>query len=184
MPLYEYEGIAPDVHPSAFIAPTATLIGSVTIEAGASVWFGAVLRGDRRPIVVRQGANVQDNAVIHSTLRNVTDVGPGVTVAHACVIHGAMLEAECLIGNGAIVLDGAIVGTRSLVGALSLVPAGGRIPPQVLAVGVPATVRKSILGTPAATWIEQNPGEYADLALRHLSTLRAVAPGGSTSNDL
>src|SRR6266705_4755834 len=87
-------------HPTAFIAPTAVIIGDVTIEERASVWYNAVLRSDFNPIVVRRGANVQDCAVIHVTPRSGVDVGAGATIGHSCVIHAATLGEECLVGNG------------------------------------------------------------------------------------
>ena len=94
MQLFTFEGRSPRIHPTAFVAPTATLIGDVTIEAGASVWFGAVLRADDAPIVVREGANVQDGAVLHVPPGVPVDVGPGATVAHMCLIHGAHIGAD------------------------------------------------------------------------------------------
>lgn len=106
MPLFAFEGRAPRIDPTAFVAPTATLIGDVTVEAGASVWFNAVLRGDFGPIVVREGANVQDGSVLHATPGIPVDIGPGATVAHLCVVHGAHVGAEALIANHATVLDG------------------------------------------------------------------------------
>jgi carbonic anhydrase/acetyltransferase-like protein (isoleucine patch superfamily) len=174
--VYSFEGRTPDVHPSAFVAPTATLIGDVTVEAGASIWFGAVLRGDRCPLVVREGANVQDNSVLHSTLLGGTEVGARATVAHLCVVHGATLEPECLVGNGAVVLDGARIGRGSFIAAGALVLGGRQIPPGVLVAGSPATVRRDLEGTPAQEWVRNNPVEYADLAARHASTLRLVEP--------
>ena len=138
MPLYSFEGHRPRIDPEAFIAPTATLIGDVTVEAGASIWYGVVLRGDFAPIVVRAGANVQDNAVVHTTPTGPVEIGPGTTVAHLCMVHGATLEAECLIGNGAIVLDGARIGARSMVAAGALVPPGMAVPGGVLVTGTDA----------------------------------------------
>src|ERR1700746_2901108 len=96
MPLFAFEGRSPRVDPSAFVAPTATLIGDVTVEAGASVWFNAVLRGDYGPIVVREGANVQDGSVLHAPPGIPVDIGPGATVAHMCVIHGVSAASEGL----------------------------------------------------------------------------------------
>ena len=89
MPLYRFEGTSPRVHPDAFVAPTAVLIGDVTVEAGASVWFNAVLRADYGPVVVREGANIQDGSVLHAPAGIPVDVGPGATVAHLCMIHGS-----------------------------------------------------------------------------------------------
>src|SRR5438128_10034615 len=148
MLLFEFEGRSPQVDPDAFVAPTATLVGEVIVEAGASVWYGAVLRADFSPVIVRAGANVQDGSVLHGPPDLPTEVGPGATVAHLCVVHGAVLGEECLIANGATVLDGAKVGARAMVGAGAVVPPGLGIPGDMLAVGVPATVKGPIPGTP------------------------------------
>src|SRR3984885_9814925 len=147
MPLFAFEGRAPRIDPTAFVAPTATLIGDVTVEAGASVWFNAVLRGDYGPIVVREGANVQDGSVLHAPPGIPVDIGPGATIAHLCVIHGVHVGQEALIANHATVLDGAVIGARSLVAAHSLVVAGTQIPPGMLAVGAPAQVKGPVAGT-------------------------------------
>lgn len=117
MPLFSFEGRSPRIDPTAFVAPTATLIGDVTIEAGASVWFNAVLRGDYAPVVVREGANVQDGAVLHAPPGIPVDIGPGATVAHLCVIHGVHVGSEALIANHATVLDGAVIGARCMFAA-------------------------------------------------------------------
>jgi carbonic anhydrase/acetyltransferase-like protein (isoleucine patch superfamily) len=167
MPLYSFEGVSPEVHPTAFIAPTATLVGNVVVEEGASVWYGAVIRADFAPVIVRRRANVQDGAVLHGPPGQLTEVGAGATVAHLCVVHGAVLGEECLIANGATVLDGAQIGARSLVAAHSLVPTGAVIPEGVLAAGSPAEVKRSIAGTPAEMWVSMNPPVYAELAQRH-----------------
>src|SRR5581483_8575555 len=121
VPQFSFEGLEPQVHPDAFVAPTATLVGDVTVEAGASVWYGAVLRADYSPVIVREGANVQDGSILHGPPGVVTEVGPHATVAHLCVVHGAVLEEECLVANGCTVLDGARIGARSLIAAHSLV---------------------------------------------------------------
>ncbi len=117
MPLFAFEGREPAVSPSAWIAPTATLIGDVRVEDEASVWYGAVLRADFGPIIVRRGANVQDGSVLHGGEDPVTEVGEGATIGHLCVVHGAVIGAEALIGNGATVLDGATIGAHALVAA-------------------------------------------------------------------
>ena len=140
MPLFSFEGREPDVSPSAWIAPTATLVGDVTVEAEASIWYGAVLRADFGPIVVRRGANVQDGSVLHGGPDPVTEVGEGATVGHLCVVHGCTIGAEALIGNGATVLDGAVIGRRALVAAGATVPPGLAIPDGMLAAGVPARI--------------------------------------------
>lgn len=175
MPLFSFEGKQPTVHPSAFIAPTAVIIGDVTVEANASVWYNAVLRGDFSPIVVRRGANVQDGVVVHVTPQHAVEIGAGATVGHTCVLHGATLGEECLIGNGATVLDGARVGVRAMVAAGALVTPGTEIPDGTLAMGTPAKVKGPLAGTAAEHWVRVNPEVYQALARRHKA---GVAPVG------
>ena len=167
MTLFSFEGKRPTVHPDAFVAPTACLVGDVVVEAGASVWYGAVLRADYSPVIVRAGANVQDGSVLHGPPDTPCEIGPGATVAHLCVVHGATVGEEALIANGTTVLDGARIGARSLVAAHSLVAAGADIPAGVLAAGAPAVVKKALEGTPAEMWVQMNPPAYRDLAQRH-----------------
>ena len=174
MPLYSFEGRAPIIDEGAFIAPTATLIGDVHVEAGASIWFNAVLRGDFAPIIIREGANVQDGSVLHAPPGIPTDVGPGATIAHSCVIHGVHVGQEALIANHATVLDGAVIGRRSVVAAHSLVIGGTKIPDEVLVTGSPAKVRGPIAGTGAEMWVNVNPGMYQDLARRYLTGLALI----------
>jgi carbonic anhydrase/acetyltransferase-like protein (isoleucine patch superfamily) len=172
--MFSYEGKRPVVAEDAFIAPTATIIGDVTIESGASVWYGAVLRGDDGPIVIRAHANVQDGTVIHTTPGVTTEIGERATVAHQCMIHGAVLEEEALVGNGCVVLDGARIGARSMIAAMSLVQPGVHIPPGVLAAGVPAQVKKEIAGTQAEFWVKMNPVYYPELAQRHVNGIEPI----------
>lgn len=174
MPSFAFEGTRPSVHPGAFVAPTATLVGDVTIEEGASVWYGAVLRADYAPVIVRAGANVQDGAVLHGPPDMPCEIGRGATVAHLCVVHGATVGEEALIANGATVLDGATIGARTMIAAHSLVAAGAVIPAEVLAAGSPAVVKKPIAGTPAEMWVQMNPPAYADLARRHAAGIEAL----------
>jgi carbonic anhydrase/acetyltransferase-like protein (isoleucine patch superfamily) len=174
MPLYSFEGRAPIVDEGAFVAPTATLIGEVHIEAGASIWFNTVLRADFAPIIIREGANVQDGSVLHAPPGIPTDVGPGATIAHSCVIHGVHVGQEALIANHATVLDGAVIGRRSVVAAHSLVVGGTKIPDEVLVTGSPAKVRGPIAGTGAELWVNVNPGMYQDLARRYKVGLEAL----------
>jgi carbonic anhydrase/acetyltransferase-like protein (isoleucine patch superfamily) len=172
--LFAFEGLAPRVDETAFVAPTATLVGDVIVEEGASIWYGAVLRADYAPVIVRAGANVQDGAVLHGPPGLTTDVGRRATVAHNCVVHGAVLGDECLIANGSIVLDAARVGARSLVAAGSVVAANTEIPPGMLAAGSPAVVKRPIDGSPAQFWVDANPSAYAELAQRHLDGLTQI----------
>ena len=140
------------------------------------MWYGAVLRADYSPVIIRHGANVQDGSILHGPPDLATEVGPRATVAHLCVVHGAVLGEECLIANGTTVLDGARVGARSLVAAHSLVRAGDDIPEDVLAAGAPAVVKRALPGTAAEMWVKTNPGAYADLARRHAAGVAVVAP--------
>jgi carbonic anhydrase/acetyltransferase-like protein (isoleucine patch superfamily) len=174
MPLFSFEGKSPVVHPTAFIAPTAVLVGDVTIEENASVWYNAVLRGDFAPIVVRRGANVQDGAVVHVTPRAGVEIGAGATVGHTCVVHAAQLGEECLIGNGATVLDGARIGARAMVAAGALVTPDTEIPEGMLALGAPARVKGPLAGTAAEFWVRANPSGYQALAQRHRAGVTPV----------
>src|SRR4051794_41271401 len=173
MPLFSFEGRSPQVHPDAWIAPTATLVGDVVVEAHASVWYGAVLRADFGRIVVRAGANVQDGSVLHGGNDPETEVGPGATIGHVCVVHGAVIGAEALIGNGSTVQDGARIGARTLIGAGSLVPPNAVIPDEAMALRAPANARGPL--TPGASpWVGRNPSSYQDLARRHADGIREV----------
>jgi carbonic anhydrase/acetyltransferase-like protein (isoleucine patch superfamily) len=167
MPLFSFEGKSPRVADNAFVAPTATLVGDVVVEAGASVWYGAVLRGDYSPVILREGSNVQENSVLHGPPGNPTEIGRGATVAHLCVVHGAVLGEEALVANGCTVLDGAEIGAGALVAAGSVVASGFRVPDGFLAAGSPAVVKRPVAGSPAEMWVRMNPPAYAELAQRH-----------------
>ncbi|HEY5170438.1 MAG TPA: gamma carbonic anhydrase family protein [Acidimicrobiia bacterium] len=183
MPLFSFEGLAPQVHERAFIAPTATLVGDVIVEEGASIWYGAVIRADYAPVIIRRRANVQDNAVIHGPPGLTTDIGPGATVGHNCVVHGATLEAGCLIANGSVVLDGATIGVKALVAAGSVVAAGTTVGAGMLATGAPATVKRPVKGTGAELWVETNPEAYAELAQRHHTGIRYIDPTADDDDE-
>jgi carbonic anhydrase/acetyltransferase-like protein (isoleucine patch superfamily) len=177
--LFAFDGHEPQVSPEAWIAPTATLVGDVRVEAEASIWYGAILRADFGPIIVRRGANVQDGSVLHGGDDPATEIGEGATVGHLCVVHGAVIGPEALIGNGATVLDAAIVGRRALVAGGATVPPGMVIPDGMIAMGVPAKVAGEVAGR-AKLWVDTNPAVYHDLARQHAATARPVAgPGPS-----
>jgi len=139
-----FEGRTPEVHARAWIAQNAALIGRVRVHADASVWFGAVLRGDIDEIVLGAGSNFQDNVVVHTELGSPAIVGAGVSVGHGAVVHGCTIEDGCLIGMNATVLTGAVVGRDSLVAAGSVVLEGASIPPRSLVAGVPGKVRRQL----------------------------------------
>jgi len=165
MPLFSFEGHAPVVHPDAFIAPTATLVGDVTVEANASVWYGAVLRADYGPIVVRAGANIQDGSLVHGA-GPLVEIGAGATVAHLCVVHGAVVGEEALIGNSATIQDGAQIGARAMVAAHALVPPNTVVEPGTLFRGS-AGISAGPLSESAKWWVDINPSAYQELARRH-----------------
>jgi len=173
MPLFSFEGRAPKISSTAWIAPTATLVGDVTVEDGASVWYGAVLRADFGPVVIRRGANVQDGSILHGGSAPVTEVGEGATLGHLCVLHGAVIGTEALIGNGATVLDGAVIGDHALVAAGATVAPGMSVPPGMLAAGTPARVVREVTGT-AKEWVDTNPEVYRQLARRHAASIRRL----------
>jgi carbonic anhydrase/acetyltransferase-like protein (isoleucine patch superfamily) len=172
VPLFSFEGKTPDVHPDAWIAPTATLVGDVRVEAGASVWYGAVIRADFGTIVIREGANVQDNSVIHVGM-SMCEIGPGATIGHLCVIHDCVIGAEALVGNGATVLDGAVIGPRTMVAAGAVVTPGTEVPGETVALGAPAKKFVPLAGT-AKTWVDHNPAIYQELARRHRDGIEPV----------
>jgi carbonic anhydrase/acetyltransferase-like protein (isoleucine patch superfamily) len=161
------DGKTPQVAPDAYIAPTAVLIGDVTVHAGASVWFGAVLRGDNDAIVIGKGSNVQDNCVIHCATELPTVVGENVTVGHMAMLEGCEIGDGALIGMGAIVLQRAKVGAASLVAAGAVVGEGVEIPAGVLAAGVPARVKKELAGS-SQQWVETAALEYQAKRLRYM----------------
>lgn len=173
MPSFAFEGHQPQVSAQAWIAPTATLVGDVRVEAGASVWYGAVLRADFGPILVRRGANIQDGSVLHGGADLATEIGEGATIGHLCVVHGAAIGAEALIGNGATVLDGVRIGSRALVAAGATVPPGMTVPDGMLAVGVPAKIAGEVRGG-AKLWVDHNPEVYRALARRHAASVEPV----------
>ncbi|GAB5536982.1 MAG: gamma carbonic anhydrase family protein [Rubricoccaceae bacterium] len=136
---------SPHLGPDVFIAETAAVIGDVTLHEGASIWYGASLRGDVHWIEVGAGSNVQDNATVHvSRGTHPCWIGAGVTIGHNAVVHGCTIEDDVLIGMGAIVLDGAVVGAGSLVGAHALVTGNTVIPPGSLVLGSPAKVIRAL----------------------------------------
>ena len=165
--IIELDGKTPRVAKDAYVAPTAVLIGDVTVAAGASVWFGAVLRGDNSPIRIGEGSNVQDNCVIHCAKDLPTIVGSNVTVGHMAMLEGCEIADGSLIGMGAIVLQRAFVGSGSLIAAGAVVGEGVEIPPGVLAAGVPAKVKKELAGS-SQRWVETAAHEYQSKRLRYM----------------
>jgi carbonic anhydrase/acetyltransferase-like protein (isoleucine patch superfamily) len=175
--LLAFEDKEPQVADDAFIAPTAVLIGDVVVKEGASVWFGAVLRGDFNSIIVGAGTSVQDNSVIHTHEDLPTTIGSNVTVGHLSLLEGCEIEDGALIGMGSIVLNRARVGRRAMLAAGSVVREGGEIPPEVLAAGVPAKVKKSLEGS-SSEWVELAAREYQSLRLKYMGRVEQLANDG------
>lgn len=138
MSLYQIESYAPSVHEGVFVAPSADVIGRVTLHKDSSVWFGSVLRGDINEIVIGEGANIQDNSTLHVVEAHPCIVGKGVTVGHNVILHACTIGDNCLIGMGATILDGAYIKEGSLVAAGSVVTPGSTFPPNSFIVGTPA----------------------------------------------
>ena len=143
-----FEGKEPSVAPDAFIAPTAVLIGDVVVEQGASIWFGAVLRGDFDRIVVGAGSSVQDNCVVHTNEDLPTIIGQNVTVGHLSLLEGCVIEEGAIVGMGCIVLNRACVGQRTMLAAGSVVTEDSDIPAEVLAAGTPPRPKRSSTEAP------------------------------------
>jgi carbonic anhydrase/acetyltransferase-like protein (isoleucine patch superfamily) len=139
-----FDGKTPKIGQNVFIAPTAVIIGDVEIGDGASIWYGAVLRGDVGPIKVGADTSIQDNSTVHSDYGVSTTIGAEVTIAHNVVVHGCTIEDNCLIGNGALVLNAAVVRRGSMVGAGSVVREGQEVGPGQLVAGVPARLKRSL----------------------------------------
>lgn len=166
----------PTIHPSAVLAPGAVVIGQVTIEADCFIGPNAVLRGDIDPIVIRRGSNVQDNCTVHTENGSPVSIGPDASVGHGAVVHGATVGERALVGMNAVVLNGAVVGERAVVGALTLVPAGFKVPPRSLAVGVPCTIKKQD-DAGVAEMAFQNTERYHRYREEHLAGLWKTVVG-------
>jgi carbonic anhydrase/acetyltransferase-like protein (isoleucine patch superfamily) len=167
--IISHGGRTPRIHPTAFVAPTAVLIGDVEIGEEASIWFGAVLRGDHPEHGIRVGArsSIQDNCVLHVSARGPTIVGEDVTVGHGAVFESCEIRRSALIGMNAVILHDAVIGEESLVAALSVVPEGMRVPARTLVAGAPAQVRKELTGE-SARWVRESADHYVDLSRRYL----------------
>jgi carbonic anhydrase/acetyltransferase-like protein (isoleucine patch superfamily) len=144
MAIETFDGISPEIHPSAFIAGSADVIGRVRVEEDASIWYNVTLRGDINEIVVGPRSNVQDNAVLHLADDYGAYLGELVTVGHSAIVHACTIKDEVLVGMGACILDGAVIGERSIIGANALVTGGTVIPPGSLVLGSPAKVVKTL----------------------------------------
>lgn len=171
-PVFPYLGRRPVVDPSAFVAPTASVIGDVTIGPGSSIWYGAVLRGDVMPIRIGARSSIQDNSVIHATggWADAT-VGDDVTVGHSVILHGCRIGSRVLVGMGSIVLDDAEIGDETMLGAGSLVTARTKLPAGVLAHGRPAKAVRDLKPEELERILEASR-LYVGYAREHTESLR------------
>lgn len=173
--VYSIDGLVPVVDPTAFVHPSAVLIGDVVVGPGCYIGPCASLRGDFGHIEIRSGANVQDNCVVHGFPGMGTVVEEDGHIGHAAVLHGCRIERNGLVGMNAVVNDNAVVGESAIVAAMAFVKADMVIPPRTIAAGVPARVLRALTETELAWKLEGTRG-YQDLARRSLATMRAVQP--------
>ncbi len=171
--VYSIDGITPVVHPSAFVHPSAVLIGDVIVAARAYIGPCACLRGDFGRIVVEEGANIQDTCMLHGFPGKDTVVGADVTVGHGAVLHGCVVRRGALIGMNCVVNDNAEVGEDAVVAALAFVKAEARVPARSLVAGIPARVLRE-LSEQEIIWKRDNTKLYQDLAVRGLRTMQEV----------
>lgn len=172
----EIGGRRPEVDPTAWVAESAVVVGSVRVLAEASVWFGAVVRADNDLITIGRRSNVQDGCMLHTDEGIRLTVGEDVIVGHAAALHGCTLEDGCLVGIGAIVLNHAKIGAGSILGAGALVPRGRVIPPGVLAFGRPARVVRQLTPAERAELVD-GAQHYVDKARLYRASLRALPSG-------
>lgn len=159
-------GRSPQIHPEAWVAPNASVIGAVTVGAGSSIWYSATLRAEAEPIHIGAGTNIQDGVTVHVDSEYPVHVGACVSVGHNAVLHGCEIGDNVLVGMGAIVMNGAVVGADSLIAAGALVPQGMVVPPKSLVTGVPGRVRREISDAEAAA-NRQNAAIYQRLLELH-----------------
>ena len=154
------------IHPTAFIAPTAAVMGDVTIGADASVWYGAVLRGDMAPIVIGEKTNIQDGTIVHVDEEVPCTIGARVGVGHRVILHGCTVADECLIGMGSVLLNGVTIGTGSVIAAGAVIPEAMQVPPRSLVMGVPGRIVRQVDDT-LAERIEATWSHYVEQARAH-----------------
>ena len=173
MPLYSLDDLAPQLAGNAWVSPSADLIGDVRLGARASVWFGAVIRGDNTPILIGEESNVQDGAIGHSDPGAPLTIGARVTIGHQAIVHGCTIADDCLIGMGARILNGAVLAPNCLVGAGALITEGKTFATGSLIVGAPARVVRLLTDEEKAA-IRVSAAHYAEKAARYAAALERV----------
>lgn len=172
MPLYALGSIRPRIHPEAYVHPRAVLIGDVRLGPQASVWPGAVIRADNGPIFIGARTSIQDGTVIHTQPHNPTRIGAECVVGHLVHLEGCILEESVLVGSGAVVLERAVCRTPSLVAAGAVVPPGMEIPPNAMALGVPARIRPGVV---ERSTVAGNVDAYLEHVVQHRDGTLEVA---------
>ena len=172
MPVYALGDDEPYIHELAYVAPDAVVIGRVTIGPEASVWPGAVLRGDHGTISVGARTSVQDGTIVHCTADYPTVIGADCVIGHNAHLEGCVVEDGCLIGSGSVTLNRVVVGAGSIVAAAALVPEGFVVPPRSLVAGVPATIKRSGID---ASWTQESVRHYIETAREHRKGLRRLS---------
>lgn len=168
-----FGGKTPTIHPTAFIADGAVVLGDVEVGERSSIWFGCVARGDVNRIRIGARTNIQDLTVLHVTSKtHPTVVGDEVTVGHRVVLHGCTVKDRCLVGIGSVVMDGAVVGPEAVIGAGALVPPGMVVPPRTLVMGSPAKVKRD-LTVEELDALRRSAENYVEYAARYLAEGRA-----------
>ncbi|MNO86069.1 2,3,4,5-tetrahydropyridine-2,6-dicarboxylate N-acetyltransferase [compost metagenome] len=175
MPCYSLEGLTPVVHPTAYVHPTAVLIGDVIVGPGCYIGPLAALRGDFGRIVLEEGANLQDTCVMHGFPDSDTVVERNGHIGHGAVLHGCVIGADALVGMNAVVMDKARIGERSIVSAAAFVKAGFECPPQSLVMGAPAAVKRQLSDEEVA-WKQRGTREYQELTRRCLASMVECQP--------
>ena len=175
MPCYAIDDVVPVVDPSAYVHPSAVLIGDVIVGPGCYVGPCASLRGDFGRIVLNEGANVQDGCVMHGFPGHDTVVERNGHIGHGAVLHSCVVRADAMVGMNAVVMDDAEIGERAIVAACAFVPAGMQVPPRSLVAGLPAKVRRELSDDEIA-WKREGTRTYQDLAQRCLRSMREVQP--------
>src|SRR5690348_6324029 len=173
MPLYRLGNMVPDIGEGAWAAPSADLIGDVRLGARASVWFGAVLRGDNTPLVLGEETNFQDGAVGHSDPGIPLSIGARVTVGHQAILHGCTVRDDCLIGMGARILNAAVIESECIVGAGALITEGKRFERGSLIVGAPARVVRQV-SEEERQLLRSSAAHYAEKAARYAERLKRL----------
>jgi len=174
MALYELDGVAPQLDAESWVAETAVAIGNVILKQGASLWFGAVARGDNEPITIGENSNVQDGSVLHTDIGYKLTIGPGCTIGHMVMLHGCTIGENSLIGIGSTVMNGAKIGKNCIIGSHALITEGKEIPDNSLVMGAPGKVVKEV-GEAQMQLLKASALHYVENWKRHAKGLKRIS---------